>query len=492
MRPDVIGGRYTVRTAIGQGGMGTVWLCRDEKLARDVAVKQVGLLPGESVTDAARAFREARTSAALSHHNVVSVFDVVEESDRIWLVMEYLPSRTLAEMIRDEGRLDPDQVASIGAQVADGLVAAHAAGMIHRDVKPGNILVTADGVAKISDFGIARTEGDPALTSSDLVTGTPTYFSPELATGADPSPAADVWALGATLYAAVEGTPPYPPQANPVAMLSTIVQEQPPRPRHAGELATPLSRMLDRNPSTRWTMTDVAHSLHRVARRAADQGRTAAATAAFAREPAPSPEPPEPPPREPLAQRTSHPRRRPVGRYLLAAVALLVALAGVALVASLRDDPGGAPAASGRDGETSPESSPESSSESSPATSAPDEGGEPAPDGQGGPRVRQVAFLEDYFSTAPTDQDAGWARLGPQGREVGRASYDDFWGSIRSVDTSGFEPGPTPDTMDVTLRYEYDDGRVVVERQRLTLVGDGDGGYLIDDDQVLSSRTVAG
>jgi eukaryotic-like serine/threonine-protein kinase len=265
MHPELIGGRYRVGPAVGRGGMGTVWLCRDEMLLRDVAVKQVGLLPGESVTDSARALREARSSAALSHRNVVTVFDVVEEQDAIWLVMEYVPSRSLADLVSQEGALDPAHVADIGAQVADGLAAAHAAGTMHRDVKPGNVLVREDGVAKISDFGIARSAGDPALTQSGLVTGTPSYFAPELARGDAPTPASDVWALGATLYAAVEGRPPYRARENPIAVLHEIVSRQPPAPSRAGWLEPALLRMLDRDPASRWSMEDAAHALHRLA-----------------------------------------------------------------------------------------------------------------------------------------------------------------------------------------------------------------------------------
>ena len=265
MQPELIGGRYRVESAIGKGGMGTVWLCRDETLQRNVAVKQVGLLPNESVTDSARAFREARSTAALSHRNVVTVFDVVEESGHIWLVMEHVPGRSLSQIIKQDGPLDPGTVAEIGAQVAAGLAAAHAAGTMHRDVKPGNVLIREDGVAKISDFGIARTHGDPALTQSGFLTGTPSYFSPELARGGDPGPGTDVWALGATLYAAVEGHSPYEQRNNPVAVLHDITQGQPPHPQRADFLEPALQRMMDRDPNSRWSMEDAAHVLRRLA-----------------------------------------------------------------------------------------------------------------------------------------------------------------------------------------------------------------------------------
>jgi len=278
MQPDLIGGRYRVERAIGHGGMGTVWLCHDEVLRRDVAVKQVGKLPGESVTDSARALREARSSAALDHRNVVTVYDVVEEPQAIWLVMEHVASHSLSELVAQHGALDPGVVAGIGAQVADGLAAAHAAGVMHRDVKPGNVLVREDGVAKISDFGIARSSGDPALTQSGLLTGTPGYFSPQLARGEAPTPLDDVWALGATLYAAVEGRPPYRLQPNPIAVMHDIVRTQPSTPRKAGPLEPVLIRMLERDPAARWSMADAAQVLHRVAREHAPHSETLVTT----------------------------------------------------------------------------------------------------------------------------------------------------------------------------------------------------------------------
>ena len=362
MQPELIGGRYRVESAIGKGGMGTVWLCRDETLQRNVAVKQVGLLPNESVTDSARAFREARSTAALSHRNVVTVFDVVEESGHIWLVMEHVPGRSLSEIIKQDGPLDPGTVAEIGAQVAAGLAAAHAAGTMHRDVKPGNVLIREDGVAKISDFGIARTHGDPALTQSGFLTGTPSYFSPELARGGDPGPGTDVWALGATLYAAVEGHSPYEQRTNPVAVLHDITQGQPPHPQRADFLEPALQRMMDRDPKSRWSMDDAAHVLRRLADQhkpestlvntlsgaapapAREVAREEPSRSATATAPRPSPAPVESPPRssaapvQSAARPTKRPRRRGPARLVVAAVALLLVLGGVAWYVSQLGD----------------------------------------------------------------------------------------------------------------------------------------------------------
>ena len=343
MQPELIGGRYRVESAIGKGGMGTVWLCRDETLHRNVAVKQVGLLPGESVTDSARALREARSTAALSHRNVVTVFDVVEESGHIWLVMEHVPGRSLSEIIKQDGPLDPGTVADIGAQVAAGLAAAHAAGTMHRDVKPGNVLIREDGVAKISDFGIARTHGDPALTQSGFLTGTPSYFSPELARGGDPGPGTDVWALGATLYAAVEGHSPYEQRSNPVAVLHEIAQDQPPHPQRAAFLEPALQRMMDRDPDSRWSMDDAAHVLSRLADEHKPEGTLVntlpnaapapvrdvapedSRTSATPSKPRPSATPPKPRP-----DAGKRPRRRGPARLVLVALALLLLIGGVA------------------------------------------------------------------------------------------------------------------------------------------------------------------
>jgi serine/threonine protein kinase len=521
MPPDLIGGRYRVRSAIGQGGMGTVWLCRDETLQRDVAVKQVGRLPGESMTDSARALREARSSAALSHRNVVTVFDVIEESDAIWLVMEYVPSRSLSDLIREDGPLEPVVVASIGAQIADGLAAAHAVGTMHRDVKPGNILIREDGVAKISDFGIARNATDPALTQSGFLTGTPSYFSPELATGHPPSPAADVWALGATLYAAVEGRPPYPPRENPVAVLHDIATSHPPRPARAGFLEQPLRRMLDRDPKSRWSMADAAHSLNRLSRLHSAQ-RTRENTVALAATSLPvgAAVDPKSPADEAMTteDRASGPQRavRPVpppddeprrgrgfGYALLAAAALLVLIGGIAFAASLRDDnnepstAGNSPSSSANEeaseprasaSQDSPSPSPSPTPSPTPSPSPSDEpssepSGEPSSEPSSEPVSAgdRAAFLRSYFASAPGGSEAAWGMLTPDYQaQVGRRSYFGFWRTIRSVDVSGVTPAGD-DSVTATLTYQTNGGGTSVERHRLDLVPSGDG-YLIDGD----------
>ncbi len=172
MAQETIAGRYRILREVGRGGMGSVWLCRDERLGRQVAVKQVGHVTGEA-PDLARAMREARSSAPLNHPHVVAIYDAIDEGDHIWLVMEYVDGRTLAQIIAEDGPVLPERAADIGAQVADGLAAAHARGTVHRDVKPSNILIGPDGRAKISDFGISRTAGEETLTQTGMVSGTP-------------------------------------------------------------------------------------------------------------------------------------------------------------------------------------------------------------------------------------------------------------------------------------------------------------------------------
>ena len=505
MQPELIGGRYRVGRAIGQGGMGTVWLCRDETLHREVAVKQVGLLPGESVTDSARAFREARSSAALSHRNVVTVFDVVEDHGAIWLVMEHVPGRSLSEIIKQDGPLEPAVVADIGAQVADGLAAAHAVGTMHRDVKPGNVLVREDGVAKISDFGIARSAGDPALTQSGFLTGTPSYFSPELARGGDPGPGTDVWALGATLYAAVEGRPPYEQRPNPVAVLHDITSGQPPqaRPRRlpgAGAAADdgpqPGVPLVDggrgarpapagRHPRRR------THPREHGRRRPGDRGRPGGGCgpggrAASRRPPRTSTTTPVPPtPRRGAAEVRCTPCWAP-SRCSWCSAAWPTPRRCATTPRPTRRAPATRAAPPSRPPARPRRSAPRPRRPSRPPhrRRAPDAEQHPVAQHHAAGRTgiaAQRAFLEDYFSKAPGGTDAAWAMLTPayQGQHP-RSSYDGFWSTISSVSVSNVQSAGDG-AVDATLTYTKDGGGTSSERHRIDLARSGDG-YLIDGD----------
>jgi serine/threonine protein kinase len=187
----LVAGRYRLQSQIGGGGMGAVWLAQDELLGRRVAIKQVLTAPGVGAEEAdqqrQRALREGRIAARLSHPHAISVYDVALEHGQPWLVMEYLPSRSLAEVLTEDGVLRVDQVAQVGAQVADALAATHAAGIVHRDVKPANILIgeggQVEGVVKITDFGISHASGDVTLTQTGQITGTPAFLAPEVAQG---------------------------------------------------------------------------------------------------------------------------------------------------------------------------------------------------------------------------------------------------------------------------------------------------------------------
>jgi hypothetical protein len=250
--------------------MGVVWQAYDERLRRAVAVKQLRLEPGLDPEDAnearERAMREGRIAARLHHPNAVSVFDVVDEDDAPWLVMEYVPSRSLAAEMAARGVLQPDEVGRIGAQVAHALVAAHEAGIVHRDIKPANVLLGEDGTVKITDFGISRATGDVAVTKTGLIAGTPAYLAPEVAYGRPPEAPSDVFSLGSTLYAAVEGEPPFGMSENTLGLLHAVAAGMINPPQQAGILTDVLIRLLNANPDARPSSIVAARWLDTVAR----------------------------------------------------------------------------------------------------------------------------------------------------------------------------------------------------------------------------------
>jgi serine/threonine protein kinase len=258
----LVAGRYRLKSRIGGGGMGTVWLARDQLLDRDVAVKQVvsteGLTEDSAENVRRRAMREGRIAAKLSHRNAIAMHDVALDRGEPWLVMEYLPSRSVAQILHATQTLTPVEAAQIGAQVADAMVEAHAAGIVHRDIKPGNILIAEGGrnagLVKITDFGISRAKDDVTLTQTGVITGTPAYFAPEVARGADPQEASDVYSLGATVYTMVEGQPPFGIDDNSIALLHKVARARINPMERAAELEPVLLRLLEPSPTKRPSM----------------------------------------------------------------------------------------------------------------------------------------------------------------------------------------------------------------------------------------------
>ena len=261
----LIAGRYRLTAQVAAGGMGSVWEAWDELLQRRVAVKLLLPQPGMSREDAtiarSRVIREARITARLHHPHAVTLYDVVEHAGQPCLIMQYVSSRSLNVLLQERGVLAPPVVARIGAEVASALAAAHLVGIIHRDVKPSNVLIIDDGSAKLTDFGISHAAGDISLTSTGMVSGTPAYLAPEVARGGASGFPADVFSLGATLYAAMEGTPPFGTDLNPMAILHRVASGQVLPPRRSGPLTPLIRHMLASDAADRPAMEEVARTL---------------------------------------------------------------------------------------------------------------------------------------------------------------------------------------------------------------------------------------
>ncbi|MFC5141186.1 serine/threonine-protein kinase [Actinomycetospora rhizophila] len=489
--PRVVAGRYRLEERIGSGAMGVVWRGTDERLGRVVAVKQVFLHAGLDDREAEevrqRTLREGRIAARLQHPHAISVFDASIEGDEPWLVMEYLPSRSLANVLGEQGTLEPRTVARIGRQVADALDAAHQAGIVHRDVKPGNVLLGADGTVKITDFGISRATGDLTLTRTGMLAGTPAYLAPEVARGDDSTSASDVFSLGATLYAAVEGMPPFGADDNALALLHSVAAGKVVPPSQAGPLTALLMRLLRDDPAERPSAAEARQELGRIAHaggRAEEPlgnlvplGAPAPASVPEARHSSdpwmPGPAgvgtgsgsggagPAGPPTRQGMPAPDLPPRRRRARRPTTAIVVLvlLVALAaggvvGVALLSSSGSDSTGASVAS-------------------PGTATPDD-----------PQAAMVAAVRDYYGVVTGNEAAGWARLGPnlQSQAGGFARYQAFWTTISSVqvvDASALDA----DTVRATLDFVPEGRERIREVHELGMVRGPDGRWLIDTDE---------
>jgi serine/threonine protein kinase len=536
----LVAGRYRLQSQLGGGGMGTVWLARDELLGRQVAIKQVltpaGVSEAEADQQRQRALREGRIAARLSHPHAISVYDVALESGQPWLVMEYLPSRSLSTVLTEDGVLRADQVAQIGAQVADALAATHAAGIVHRDVKPANILIgeggRIEGLVKITDFGISHASGDVTLTQTGQITGTPAFLSPEVAQGREMTEASDVFSLGATLYTCIEGTPPFGMEDNALAMLHRVAGGQIVPPRRAGSLTDPLLRMLAADPADRPTMAEVRDELAKLAAgRDGDtttvllartdlgssspgRGRTVAFPAGAA-EPVAAPaaaDPPntradlpstpaaaaaptavdrEPPPSSPPAQRGRRGRGVWVAAGLVAA--LLLGLAAFLVIDPLGDgDTSTAqqspPATTSATPTESTEPEPTPSQEPTPSeepTSTPDGDDEDqAPvDGEPGSAQAPEQAVSNFFALLPGDLAAAHQLTSPAFQaEFPFERFSGFWDDFQSVRVSNIEAqGATAALVDIT--YVRPDGSSETERHLITFDTGQDGRLLLDRDE---------
>ncbi len=266
-RQDVVAGRYRLTRPVGSGGMGTVWMARDEMLDRDVAVKEFIPPPWMSDDDRdklrLRTLREARTASRLNHPNVVQIYDVVHAGGLPWIVMEYVPSRSLHQVVREDGPLTPAGAARMGLSVLQALDAAHRAGVLHRDVKPHNVLIGDHGRVVLTDFGLARFVDDGGVTGPGPIVGSPQYVSPERARAGTSTVESDLWSLGATLYAAVEGRSPYARETSTATLLA-LATEPPDPPARAGVLQPVLAGLLRHDPAERLSAGEVGDVLRKV------------------------------------------------------------------------------------------------------------------------------------------------------------------------------------------------------------------------------------
>ncbi|MET7785882.1 serine/threonine-protein kinase [Streptomyces sp900116325] len=356
----LIAGRYRLLGPLGQGGMGVVWRARDEVLGREVAVKEVRAPSGLASSDVQRLYarleREAWAAARVSHRNVVTVYDVATEDSRPWIVMELIRGLALSEVLDAEGPMAPQRAARIGAEVLAALRSAHASGVLHRDVKPGNVLLANDGRVVLTDFGIAMVEGTSALTMTGELIGSPEFLAPERALGRTPGPESDLWSLGVLLYAATEGNSPFR-QNTPLNTLRAVVDEELPPPRQAGPLGPVVEALLRKDPADRLSAEQAEHELRIIAAggspRATGAGTpdpyapTTTADTITPRAPLPVPPPPDPALSTTAEAAPAGPPRRAVTLLAVGVAVLLLAVGGIIWTLADRGDDGDTGGATG-------------------------------------------------------------------------------------------------------------------------------------------------
>jgi hypothetical protein len=458
--------------------MGIVWRAKDERLGRVIAVKQLIIRPGLSPaqTDEARrrAMREARIAARLQHRNAIAMLDVAEYEGDPYLVMEFLASKSLSAVLAEQGTLPPEQVAAIGAQIASALAAAHAVGIVHRDVKPANILLDDEGTVKITDFGISRALGDGTITETGMIAGTPAYLAPEIARGKDPSHASDVFSLGATLYHAIEGSPPFGLNPNPLALLHAVASGRIDPPANAGALTPTLMSLLRTDPVDRPTMAETATTL-KTPMRAPIEPPTMPAYEPPTMQVRPVAPPAKPAPAQPRPTQARTTESRPAqaptkARHgvVIAAIVGVLLLAGVLTVVLVNGGNGGS------GGAASASDRPSSTQTAEPIAT-----------------VEKVAsysaagqLVIDYYGDASADQR--WDMLGPNGKAAfgDRSAFDGYWSKFQYVSSRNAR-GVTPNAdgsvtvpVDVTTKTAAGEDT----RKRTVKVVMLGGKYLIDSD----------
>ncbi|WP_034271668.1 serine/threonine-protein kinase [Actinospica robiniae] len=495
----LIAGRYRLESELGRGAMGVVWLARDERLGRMVAVKELrgrfGLSSTQVEQTHLRARREARIAARLHHESAVAVYDVAEHDGEPYLVMEYVRSRSLSETLAQDGVLEPAQAAEIGVQLASALAAAHEAGIVHRDVKPGNILLTEHGKAKLTDFGISRAVGDVTVTGTGEMLGTPAYVAPEVAQGRPATAASDVFSLGATLYAAVEGMPPFETGPTVMALLLRIVNGEMRPPERCGPLAGPLLWMMQPDPLNRPGMERARRALQA----AAVEAPNAPAAEPVSTLPEPAAQPESAPeaadaaahsdavadrgepadasaPERPKTTTFQSGRRRMLPFALMAVAAVLTAGIVAGIVAS------SGPNTSHDEGPSqSPTHSPSathsaagaSATEAASATSVTPAA--PTTSASQSVSAQLVSAIADYYKLMPGHLDEGWGYLTPAYQVSpagGMSGYRGFWGQVKSVAATDIVASP-PSTVVATITYHFKNGQVETDRTTFGLVRSG-------------------
>jgi hypothetical protein len=448
----VVDQRYALQRLLGRGGLGVVWEADDNVLNRRVALKEIDIpsvVGAEADGVRARVLREAIAAARLNHPCAVTTYDVIRDEDRVYIVMELVEVPTLAEIVAKEGPLTPERAAVIGAQVAEVLANAHERGIVHRDVKPGNLMVGRGDRVKLADFGIASVKDDSRITATGLVLGSPPFMAPEQAGSSDSGPAADTWALGATLFYAVEGVPPFD-KGSAISTLAAAASEDPPAATRAGPLEPVISEMLTKEPNRRPSDEDLIVRLREVAGGAVGSRRP---TDIFERTGPVLPEWNSVPEEEPYeVVRPAQRRARPLPWILAAGAIVAAALAGLWAVDAVRDAAG-----SGRDPEPAVSEAGErrdSSSAGGSAAQGPGASENPGPSRDSGGTDDEVEVSRGAPASwaAYTDPETGYALaypadwvVRPQSASLTTTDFvDPETGTYLRVDWTG-DPGPSPE-----------------------------------------------